>query len=228
MSDTKELKKGFTAVFCEMMTDPVYLLLLFGTTFGTGAIGGQNVGMPQMLKKFGIDEEDTLTLATPGSIGAVVGLLAYTFYVKKLPRKILQFEIVSLMLCIMYFCFWASYIVSFYSIYAFKFGYSIFNGPSISLIMDIMLRYFKRAKSEEFVLIGSSLAGLFKHVQTAASSKFVGIMWKWRSTAETALLIGLGIQTAIAISVVSMTIVAWMLKKKGIDLETKLPVKKHK
>jgi len=65
-----------------MMKDPIFLLLLLGTTIGTGTIGGMNIGMPQMLRQFGISESQTLNLAMLGSIGAIIGLMLYTFTFK--------------------------------------------------------------------------------------------------------------------------------------------------
>ena len=49
-------KKGFGKQFKLLMTDPVYLILLFGVLLGSNTIGGQNVSMAVMLKTFDIPE----------------------------------------------------------------------------------------------------------------------------------------------------------------------------
>ena len=48
--------------------------------------------MPQMLKQFNdIAENYTILLAIPGAVGELIGLLLYTFAIKSMPNKILQF-----------------------------------------------------------------------------------------------------------------------------------------
>jgi hypothetical protein len=52
----EEKKLGFCSQFKLLMTDPVYLFLVFGVLMGSNTIGGQNVSMAVMLKTFGIPE----------------------------------------------------------------------------------------------------------------------------------------------------------------------------
>ena len=52
----EEKKLGFFSQLKLLMSDPVYLMLVFGVLMGSNTIGGQNVSMAVMLKTFGIPE----------------------------------------------------------------------------------------------------------------------------------------------------------------------------
>ena len=124
-----------------------------------------------------------------------------------------------MMLCVTIFLFWASFMApNFYWVIAGKFCYSIFNGPSIALILDIMIRYFKKTKGNEYILVGTSLVGLFKYVQTTLSAIFVGFMLRWKSQ-RNVLIIEMNIQIMIAISFFSMVAIEFLLKRRGIVVE---------
>ena len=52
--------KGFFKQFRILMTDPVYLFIVFGVLLGSNTIGGQNVSMAVMLRTFDVPEVSSL------------------------------------------------------------------------------------------------------------------------------------------------------------------------
>lgn len=101
---TEEKKLGFCSQLKLLMTDPVYLFLVFGVLMASNTIGGQNVSMAVMLKTFGIPEvvaahqSSTLELANSGTMGGLLGIFGY-FILSKYSKKSVE-HLVWILLCL--------------------------------------------------------------------------------------------------------------------------------
>ena len=100
----EEKKLGFCSQLKLLMSDPVYLFLVFGVLMASNTIGGQNVSMAVMLKTFGIPEvaaaqqSSTLELANSGTMGGLLGIFGY-FVLSKYHKKSVE-HLVWILLCL--------------------------------------------------------------------------------------------------------------------------------
>jgi hypothetical protein len=70
--------------------------MFFGSIMGTAFIGGHNVAMPAMLQSFGFTEAESVGLATPGTIGAITGLIMYSIFLKGKSGVHIHLQVITL------------------------------------------------------------------------------------------------------------------------------------
>lgn len=155
--------------------------MFFGSILGASFIGGHNVAMPAMLQCFGFTEGESVGLATPGTVGAIAGLMLYSIFLKGKPDVHIHLQIITLVYLFAQFYFWFSFSLGYKYTYFGKFFYSIWNGPQIPLITDILIRYFTKIGKEEYILVGTSSVGLLKHLMNAVSGTYVGYIMKTKT-----------------------------------------------
>ena len=115
------------------------------------------------------------------------------------------------------FYFWFSFSLGYKYTYFGKFFYSIWNGPQIPLITDILIRYFKTIGRDEYILVGTSSVGLLKHLMNAVSGTFVGVAMETK-TQEMSWICECTIMYAIGISFFADIMIEKILVKKKLNI----------
>ena|SRR3990167_1744327 len=211
-------QKSFKKQFVKLITDPIYLLILFGVLLGSNTIGGHNVAMAVMLKLFGVDESQTLGLANSGTIGGLLGIFGYAIFSKYHKKNMLHLIVILALFEVSLFMFWYSFFYPYKYIWATKFIYSLFNGPQGAIAIGIAIKYFNTV-DPSLVLLGSGSINIVKYSFNALSGSFVGYIMQ-NKTKWNAIFVELVFQYAGAISFFSAVILAYKLAKKGIDVSS--------
>lgn len=107
--------------------------------------------------------------------------MLYSIFLKGKPGVHIHLQIITLIYLYAHFYFWFSFSLGYKWTYAGKFIYSIWNGPQIPLITDILIRYFNKIGREDYILVGTSSVGLFKHLANAISGTFVGFVMRTKT-----------------------------------------------
>lgn len=217
-AQVKEVEKSFKKQFVKLITDPIYLLILFGVLLGSNTIGGHNVAMAVMLKMFGVDESQTLGLANSGTIGGLLGIFGYAIYSRYSKNNMLHLIVILACFEVSVFLFWYSFFYPYKYIWATKFIYSLFNGPQGAIAIGIAIKYFNTV-DPSLVLLGSASINIAKYSFNALSGSYVGYVMQTK-TRWNAIFVELTFQFTAAISFFSAVLLAYMLAKKGINVNS--------
>ena len=214
----KKQKDSFMQQFKKLMSDPIYLLILFGILLGSNTLGGQNISLALMLDLFGVPESQTLKLADAGTIGALIGIYGYALIAKysKTPFDDLLWMLFFLHATM--FFFWYSFFYGFRYIMIAKFIYSIFNGPLTAIVVGIVIRYYKQV-DPSLVLMGTSTTSIVRYLLNSFAGSYVGWTMKDQTQAK-ALEVMVVIQAFCFIPLITGPIVYYRLKQRGIDVNT--------
>lgn len=210
-------KQGFMHQFCQLITDPVYMVILFGVMLGNNTIGGHGVAMAVMLNSFGIPESKTLGLANSGTIGALLGILLYTLVKRKNKYPVTHLIWIAFGFEVTMFLFWYSFSYPYEYIWVTKFLYSIFNGPLGAIAIGLSIKYFKLT-NPSLVLLGSATINIMKYTLNALAGSLVG--WIMNEDSQfNSIIVEILIQYMIAISFFASVSLHFMLKKRGIVIK---------
>ena len=211
-------KDSFMQQFKKLMSDSIYLLILFGILLGSNTLGGQNVSLALMLDLFGVPESETLKLADAGTIGALIGIYGYALIAKysKTPFDDLLWMLFYLHASM--FLFWNSFFYGFRYIMIAKFIYSIFNGPLNAIVVGIVIRYFKQV-DPNLVLMGTSTTTIVRYLLNSLAGSYVRWTMKDHTQAK-AIEVMVVIQAFCFIPMITGPIVYYRLKQRGINVNS--------
>ena len=215
-------KKSFKRQFVKLITDPIYLLILFGVLLGSNTIGGQNVAMAVMLKLFGIAESSTLGLANSGTLGSLIGIFVYAVFSRYNKNNMFHLIVILALFEVSLFMFWYSFFYPYEYIWTTKLIYSLFNAPQTAITVGIAIKYFNTV-DPSLVLLGSATINIVKYSLNAVAGSFVGYVMQ-NKTKWNAIFVELVLQYTTAISFFSAVLLSYMLAKRGINVSSD-PVK---